>query len=567
MINLTTPYKFLKYSADNLALALETSYYSESRIRKNFQYIYLLDYFDSVKGIDANTILVEKDYFSESYYEDFHSNHILNYNEYSKFCNRVHFFSKPIPRHKDELDIFNKNSTELKDFWDSYLGYIVVRPLPTGLIGATILKHYPISFGESKLIRHFPATREYKVNIFGIEVKVNSLIFEEQDSILVACATAALWSAFDKLTHLFSTPVISPSYITIAAGRSTELVDRLFPNSGLDVLQIRNAINSIGLECEIRAVENGLDYSWLRGIIYAYCKMGIPIILGIEFPLEPGQKENDRHAITITGFLEPINQKENQRTISEHIIKSKKAQDERLTLRNEILFKKFYAHDDQIGPFSRIFINKNSIRTAWWDGNQLNKADKKILVAYYALIVPITKQIRITYENICTELLYYNQLFEEYFNIEEICWEVFLEQSNAYKNKLRSEPSISNEKTNSILFASLPRYIWVAVLYIDEINCMEIVFDASSINYNFSSMKIIIKNEDFRKHIHNYLLKKNYAATLANSFLTTINSSWSKDRLHRAHTMIQVLVLLTNSFNSHVLKYDDRKKSYSLLKK
>ena len=38
--------------------------------------------------------------------------------------------------------------------------------------------------------------REYKVSLFGIDLAINTIAFQEQDRVVSACATSALWSMY-----------------------------------------------------------------------------------------------------------------------------------------------------------------------------------------------------------------------------------------------------------------------------------------------------------------------------------------------------------------------------------
>src|SRR5262249_17736969 len=98
-------------------------------------------------------------------------------------------------------------------------------PLPRTIVGRTCLKTYP---HDSR--RDFPITRDYEANLFGMPLRVESLAFQEQDSVAAACATSALWSAFHGTGKQFQHPIPSPVEISKAATAHLPLDTRTFPN-------------------------------------------------------------------------------------------------------------------------------------------------------------------------------------------------------------------------------------------------------------------------------------------------------------------------------------------------
>jgi hypothetical protein len=162
---------------------------------------------------------------------------------------------------------------KVKDFCNSYLGFIVVRPLPRAIIGRTILATYGSDGGR----RNYTCTRKYKVNLFGIELSIEkSLAFQEQDTVVAACATVSLWSCFHKTSDLFGTLSPRPAVITQAANQVVPQA-RSFPSNGLVVQQMCNAIRYVGLEPEVIDVKRAKKNLPLITLIYAHLRMGSPI--------------------------------------------------------------------------------------------------------------------------------------------------------------------------------------------------------------------------------------------------------------------------------------------------
>src|SRR5690349_10750231 len=117
----------------------------------------------------------------------------------------------------------------------------------------------------------------------------------------------------------------------------------------------------------------------MKEILWAYSGIGIPIILVIQIPTTKGFRT---HAITVCG----------------HKISSKTEDDDN---NKELKFSsdkisKFYAHDDQWGPFTRIkFIGENEIETTWSENDRLKRSSY-----VSSAIVSIYPKIRISYEDV-----------------------------------------------------------------------------------------------------------------------------------------------------------------------
>ena len=156
-------------------------------IRNHVRAKYLSRY---LHDLEAKTLIVEYEYTDGDYLDDFASYYVKCFYPYPRRCKRLHFFTCPITQ--DEfLGVVRGDlqPTQEDDFRNAYLGFVIARPLPDAIIGRTALSTYPPDGGR----RHYPCTRLYNANLFGVELVVRSLAFQEQDSVLAACATVSLW--------------------------------------------------------------------------------------------------------------------------------------------------------------------------------------------------------------------------------------------------------------------------------------------------------------------------------------------------------------------------------------
>src|SRR6218665_1183903 len=282
--------EIFKYSEDTLAIALSNKYTPPEVIAQKNHFLYLKNYL-SDDEMGAKTIVIEENYISKDFLHDYASYYSLCFEVYPKFCRRVHFF-----RNNFDLDRFNEvivgQELDNKDFWEHYLGFVVIKPIPVTVLGYTVLKTYSNTGSFDN--RNFWGTRNYKVHLFGNEIDINSLAFQEQDSVLSACATTAIWSMLNKAAIDFHTILKSPSQITKDADNTSLDGSRLFPNKGLNLLQICQAILNSGLVSEIKQPNfvanhfgnqiNIVNNQYLKKILNAYSPIGIPIILIINVP-------------------------------------------------------------------------------------------------------------------------------------------------------------------------------------------------------------------------------------------------------------------------------------------
>src|ERR1017187_9065250 len=317
------------FSDQNLYGALKNGFATADEISGHLHATYLYGY---LTKLGARTLIVEDPYVDADYLDDFAVYYSKCFTPYDRWCKRLHFFTIPIAR--DEFLKCVDGSSPATDLQASYLGFVVARPLPQTIIGRTVLRTYDGDNGR----RHFPAVAEHRANLFGIKLSVRSLPFQEQDQVLAACATVALWSCFQKTAELFGGSTPTPSAITRAASQVFHH-GRPIPSQGLSVEEICSAIRHVGLEPEL--VDLRTARPPLFSLIYGYLEMGIPVVLvvmigGIGF-----------HAITITGYSAPLVAQRAEEIPGVAAVPMKGRR-----------IDKFYGHDDQIGPFARISIRQ-----------------------------------------------------------------------------------------------------------------------------------------------------------------------------------------------------------------
>ncbi|RPH34532.1 MAG: hypothetical protein EHM93_00420 [Bacteroidales bacterium] len=515
--------EFAKYLAECLTYP---NVKVEEKIENRFHFKYFLNYlWKDADGLKAQTILLEKDYTSASYLGDYINYYAHCYRPYLKKCRRVHFF-----REKFDDNTFVRMLTDSKceydKNWKSYLGYIVVKPLPKGVIGATLIKPY-----DKKDKRFYTAKRDYSVNLFGKTLNIESLPYQEQDGIVGSCASSALWFAFQKTRELFHTSVPNPSDITISAGYDSFHTGKSFPSNGLEISQICMAVHAIGLISELRVSSEYIsDNKWLKSFVYAYSRMGIPILMGMDI------EKRGEHLITINGYRFSHTKKKTKR-ISKIDLELQS---------NEII--KFYAHDDQTGPFSRVeFVSKGyQFNTSWWDNinSEIGLGANAICI-----IVPLVNTIKVTFENILEEATILDFVFDMHIELK-FTWDIYLIESNKYKEEIRSELIKNDKQYNScaaeILFESLPKYVWVAKAYIrngdKDYLIFDLLYDAIDVNYKKTPFFTNIYNSSFKETLDRLSIRDEFSI-----FKKTITS---EDKRADLYTILTEEQTVLNSIES-----------------
>lgn len=469
------PFAVLPFTDDNFFEAVRSSFLVAGQASGHRRARYMCEY---LKAIDTKTILVEHEYTDGAYLDDYAHYYVKSFANYSRRCRRLHFFSRTFSA--DEVRGRLLGDDPHNDLQASYLGFIVVRPLPEAIIGRTAVATYPPDGGR----RNYPVRLEYEANLFGTPLKVRSLAFQEQDTVLAACATVALWTAFQKCADLFGTVAPSPAEITRFAN-TTESRARALPSRGLTLGQMCRAISSVGLEPEVFNCSASLP---LSSLLYAYVSAGLPVVLVVDI-------EGLGHAITINGFsLRPSRQltREDMIAISPPL--------HRIGLRID----EVYGHDDQVGPFARLKIldrGTSGSKTqsvlyfsgSWFASDGTTPLD----IEPRHVIVPVYHKIRVTFVDIQRWITAFNHIAALVIRkFEGFEWDVRLTTINEFKGAMRRlAPATSRER---LLFRSYPRFLWRAILGPTASPVAELVFDATDMAPSYQFCEAVFYDDAFR---------------------------------------------------------------------
>jgi hypothetical protein len=401
---------------------------------------------------------------------------------FDRFCRRVHFFSSDFDDAEfSKYLLRDASSVEMETFVGSYLGFIVARPLPQAIIGRTVVKTFPKFEGEDE--RRFCTVVDTKVNLFGLHLVVpESLPFQQQDSVVAACATVALWSAFFRTAHMFGTSAVRPAAITKAA-TSVVFQERALPSTGLTLEQMCEAVRANGLEPEVFTLENGKVpvLSWIR----AYLERGIPLILGLKTP-------RGLHAVTVVGYR-----------LSKSVQLSRElasAYHEAPSIARRI--EKLYCHDDNVGPFAKFGViadpGGGNVRLTSTDyGTEEAPAE----LALDSVVVPVYEKIRLGFPAVQTWVTVLDKavmpiLREDLRETRE--WDVSLTTTDDFKDSVQSAP-ISTAAKLALLVESQPRFMWQMALSTKDGEAFRLYADATAFERSFPFRRAMLIDRELAR--------------------------------------------------------------------
>ena len=434
---------------------------------------YLVDY---CNAIGVKTILVEPEYIDRDFLEDYAGYYVRCFANYRSTCTRLHFFGFKFSRQQFGRCLLGKGQ-KLKATLQrpgSYLGFVIVKPLPRTIVGRTCLQAYPTQ-GR----RHF-VTRDYKVNLYGIElVTCGTLAFQEQDHAAAACATSALWSAFQGTSRVFDHHIPSPVKITKAALQRFPMAERGLPSSGLTDIQMANGIRSVGLDpipFNVDPRKTVEATATIQDITYAYLKCGIPALLGVRLA---GLPDDPGHAVAVTGFSLGL-PNPTPRGKTSFLLRSSR-------------IDKIYAHDDGIGPFARMALQKRTlggagvvVLTTNWRDEQGNSG--RVFALPEIILVPVYHKIRIPYNSALESVISFDAWIQELakkgFQLfgERLEWDIYLTTVNDIKTEIESSQLIGGRYKKALLLEPMPRFMWRATALVQRQPVVDLLFDATDID-------------------------------------------------------------------------------------
>ena len=137
-------YEILPYSIDVVCASINDFTDTPISIIRRKRFIcYLNSYINHFsKAEDDVSIFIEKKYIDRSYMQDYSDYYVKCFNHYKRDCIRIHFFNCAA-EDLNSINCFDDSCAEkIEEIKESYLGFIVIRPIPSTFIARACLRRY-----------------------------------------------------------------------------------------------------------------------------------------------------------------------------------------------------------------------------------------------------------------------------------------------------------------------------------------------------------------------------------------------------------------------------------------
>ncbi|QKG67053.1 hypothetical protein HP062_16525 [Pseudomonas sp. B14-6] len=332
-----TPYLVSQFQKSTLsALIRECFGYDFSDIFAKDQVSYLFNY---LKALGAKSILLEPKYIDRDFLEDYSRFYVKRFGNDGYVCGRLHFFSCEVDHRNLDKLLLDGSSGDLTSelLQDHYLGFVVIKPLARTFVGKTCLR-VSGDLGDGAATKK-KISKRYDVNLFGIKLHVSSIAFQEQDKVVAACATTAIWTALHGLPWRDVKDIPSCSEITIAALNYVDGSNNGFPNKELSNKQIQRSLDVEGLRYHPTSLLKE-SRQWFLNYVTAHIDSGLPLILsGTVYGPKAVDEDDESEAETDSA-------RQSVRLKGGHAITV-------LGYDSRSDANWLYVHDDRLGPYAR----------------------------------------------------------------------------------------------------------------------------------------------------------------------------------------------------------------------
>lgn len=440
-------------------------------------------------GEFIKTYLIEPQYLSQSFLKDYKNYYSETFSRFEKATLRIHFFSSSFDQDYFVQYVLSQlEPSKIDEINNSYQGFIVIKPLPNASFGEIFLKT-PVHL--QSVVK---CQAEKIIRLAGKNLTIKGLFFQEQNNDISVCATNALWSAFQQTALIFNSLCPEPSEITLLAGLDTTGNRQMPSSKGFTHLQISTAIHKVNLVPEMRVRTskggsiNGTNSMELPGIksyenqpsftngdsinvlqngnlkrfMYAYLRIGIPVLYGFEMPKEDQKPDDEanllnQHLVTAIGYVFG-NQFFSKNQESDFISRADK-------------IKSIIVHNDALGPYSEIFFHGVADEKLWQYMVSIEFPDGNPQKAYSrSVIVPVLPEIKINYDSISHAVREVDLILSNYSNPSKgiqshsgnLIWDIYLQTKEGYLEEILKEKNLEPAKKLDILNRRYPSFIWIA---------------------------------------------------------------------------------------------------------
>ncbi len=385
----------------------------------------------------------------------------------SKFATKIDFFKGKIES-ITQLPDFDKESNKEK-----YLGYLILRPLPTQKVCEAMIK---TPEGRNPTTYFLTCKSEFSSEINGNKFKIESTPFIQQDGLTGVCAHACLKMALYYLIQQFPTfkdkerklPTL-PEIDEISQEIMLDTPISTHRASGLWIPHIRKVIkeancNSLIYDFTKQERDGMLFYEYEPDeLIYWYMESGFPVIIGF-------QTEESGHAVVVIGHTFNANAWWPEAKTDYY----RKVFPDRPHCLESFAWTNFIIHDDNFGPYLTTptqFPLVTIIAIPIPEEIEINILPEEAEKIAYSKIEPETffSKIKITPEDFKEKTIQWIELFWKHFAEGKLVLRTFLMESEKFKENFQRTdgiPSIIKKVYDEI---PLPEKIWVTEISIPEL--------------------------------------------------------------------------------------------------
>lgn len=489
--NSLSPLSVVPYGRDYIIdfVRYITGWNERSEVTDKAQLHYLYKYLE-VDHVACKTIVVESDYIDRHFLEDYSEYYARCFPSHPRRCSRLHFFSTEFSETEFKGALKRRSETFETKLQRHYIGFVVIRPIPHTVFARVCLRPYEALASSP---RHRILRKRVNVSLFGFNLVVRTIPFIEQDKVVSACATSAIWTALSASPDMSAAALPSPSNITKSAAHAVLDGTRTFPTNGLTGPQIARSLKHFGLEPTIFWEDRKGALEDLKAHIYSYISNDSPVVLGGAIYEKHGESYRylGHHLVCVVGY--GMGQPAPGATVG------LQAYSDRM--------EKIYIHDDRYGPYVRLSLSPTffEIDDARLGGFEMSVHDllSNLFVPDIA-IVGLYHKIRIPYTHVydaCEALFKYLYNTVKDFaeanesgvagarDILDGCWDISLMTSKEIKEDIIDSASFICfngllEKT-SLLLQNMPRYVWRCRIFKGNIPSedvySDILFDATEV--------------------------------------------------------------------------------------
>ncbi len=229
--------------------------------------------------LGAKSAILERDYIDRDYRSEYSAFYSAAFRQISSVTTRLHFFVEPIPAEV-------RNSTEpamLDTLGLTYLGYVVLRPIPAAPVGRTMLA---VPGDKSDALT---CVARERVNLFGADFSVTGFPFIAQDAHFGVCAHADVWMvAYYQYLRFRDAPRVTPAQLALGSHpqRARPIVE-----AGVHLPEMRDMLHAAHVLPTTYNFRSSRVRSSPHELALRYLDSGIPVILA-----------DSGHVVTAIGY-------------------------------------------------------------------------------------------------------------------------------------------------------------------------------------------------------------------------------------------------------------------------